>query len=103
MRDIEALGRRAVALHCDLMGESAVTALLPQAIKALGSVSCVVNNAANFERDSVDEFSYGALDAHMRTNLAAPVLLARALHAAKTMAATMPETAALFICGLPLR
>jgi len=85
VRDIEAMGRRAAALYCDLMDEESVMTLLPQAIATLGSVTCVVNNAAIFEHDSVDEFSYGALDAHMRTNLAAPVLLARALHAATPM------------------
>lgn len=80
VRDIEAMGRRAVALRCDLTDESAVRELLPQAAAALGTVSCVVNNAAIFEHDDVGEFSYGGLEAHMRTNLAAPVSLARALH-----------------------
>jgi len=80
VRDIEALGRRAVALHCDLADEDAVKALLPRAAAALGPLSCVVNNASNFEHDSVDEFSVGSLELHMRTNLAAPILLARALH-----------------------
>ncbi|MEA5097205.1 MAG: SDR family oxidoreductase [Burkholderiaceae bacterium] len=80
VRDIEALGRRAVALECDFADEAAVKRLLPQAVAALGPVSCLVNNASIFEHDSVDQFSYESLDAHMRTNLAAPILLARALH-----------------------
>ena len=82
VREIEAMGRRAVALHCDLVDEEAVKELLPRAVAALGSVNCVVNNASIFEHDSVNEFSVRSLESHMRTNLAAPILLARALHAA---------------------
>ena len=78
---IEAMGRRAVALPCDLADEAAVRALLPQAVAALGALRCVVNNASLFEYDSAADFSAGRLDAHMRANVAAPVILAQALHA----------------------
>jgi NAD(P)-dependent dehydrogenase (short-subunit alcohol dehydrogenase family) len=80
VRDIEALGQRAIALSCDLGDESAVKALLPHAVAALGPVSCVVNNASLFEQDDVTNFSMARLDVHMHANLAAPVLLAQALH-----------------------
>ncbi|WP_444846249.1 SDR family oxidoreductase [Duganella caerulea] len=80
--EIEALGRRAAALPCDLADEAAVRALLPQAAAALGAVRCVVNNASLFEYDSAADFTAARLDAHMRANVAAPVILAQALHAA---------------------
>ena len=80
--EILALGRRAVALHCDLLDQAALRQLLPCAIAALGPVSCVVNNAALFDYDSAADFSLARLDAHMHANLAAPVVLAQALHAA---------------------
>lgn len=80
--DITALGRRAVALSCDLLDEAATRELLPRAVAALGQVNCVVNNASLFEEDSVQNFSQAGMDRHMRANLAAPVLLAQALHAA---------------------
>lgn len=79
---IQALGQRAHALPCDLSDEAAVTALLPQAIKALGPVSCVVNSASLFDFDDAASFSKTKSDAHMHVNLVAPVLLAQALHAA---------------------
>ena len=82
VEQIRALGRRAVALPCDLADEAQVKALLPQAMAALGPVSCVVNNASLFDYDSAADFSYGKLDAHMSANVAAPLLLAQALHAA---------------------
>jgi NAD(P)-dependent dehydrogenase (short-subunit alcohol dehydrogenase family) len=79
---IEALGRRAAVLQCDLDDEAAVRQLLPRAAAALGRVSCVVNNASRFEQDRAADFSVASLDAHMHANLAAPILLAQALHAA---------------------
>jgi NAD(P)-dependent dehydrogenase (short-subunit alcohol dehydrogenase family) len=82
VRDIEALGRRAVALQCDLADEAQVKALLPRAADALktGRIACVVNNASLFGHDSTADFSLASLDAHMHANLAAPVLLAQALY-----------------------
>ena len=80
--DIAALGRRAVALRCELADEEAVRALLPRAEAALGAVRCVVNNASLFDYDSAADFTAARLDAHMRANVAAPILLSRALHAA---------------------
>ncbi|NYE63088.1 NAD(P)-dependent dehydrogenase (short-subunit alcohol dehydrogenase family) [Duganella sp. 1224] len=79
---ILARGRRATALSCDLADEAAVRKLLVEANAALGPISCVVNNASVFDYDNVADFSYESLDAHMRTNLGAPLLLAQALHAA---------------------
>ena len=80
--EIVALGRRAVALQCDLSDDAAVRALLPRAISALGTVNCVVNNASLFDYDSATDFTAARLDAHMRANVAAPILLSQALHAA---------------------
>lgn len=76
---VKALGQRAVALPCDLNDEEAVKSLIRRASAALGPVSCVVNNASLFDYDSAAGFSAASLDAHMRTNLVAPVLLAQAL------------------------
>lgn len=79
--EIEALGRKVLMLQCDLADAAAVSGLLRRA-SALGPVGCVVNNASMFEHDSAAAFDPAALDAHMRVNLSAPLLLARALHAA---------------------
>jgi NAD(P)-dependent dehydrogenase (short-subunit alcohol dehydrogenase family) len=80
-REIAALGRRAALVHGDLADEAAVKRLLPAAIEALGPVTCVVNNASLFDYDSPQDFTMAKLDAHMRANTGAPVLLAQALHA----------------------
>jgi len=80
--EIEALGRRAALLQCDLSDETQVRALLGRAIAALGTVGCVVNSASQFDFDSAQDFSPALLAAHMQANVAAPLLLAQALHAA---------------------
>ncbi|MFC0167863.1 SDR family oxidoreductase [Pseudoduganella danionis] len=80
VEEITALGRRAVALQADLADEAAVRTLVPACVAALGSLRCVVNNASLFEYDSAADFSIRMLDAHMHANLAAPILLAQALH-----------------------
>lgn len=79
---ILALGRRAVLLQCDLADDAAVRLLAGCAIDALGTLTCIVNNASLFEYDSATDFSPALLNAHMAANVTAPVLLAQALHAA---------------------
>ena len=77
---IRALGRKAVALDADLADEAATTQLVARVTEALGAPTCLVNNASRFAADDAASFSYAALAAHMRTNLAAPLVLARELH-----------------------
>lgn len=82
VRAIEALGRRAAAVQGDLGAEADVRQLLARASGALGAVTCVVNNASLFAEDTITTFSATSLQRHMQVNVAAPLLLAQALHAA---------------------
>lgn len=79
---VRALGAQAWLLQADLADEAATNALLPQAQAAAGRIDAVVNNASLFEHDDLPSFTHAALERHWRTNTAAPILLARALHAA---------------------
>ena len=79
--DVVALGRRAVALDCDLADPDATAALMARAREALGPVSCLVNNASLFDYDNAQDFSAQQLARHMQVNVSAPLLLARSLHA----------------------
>jgi len=79
--DIRALGRRAHALACDLTQPDAAPTLLDACEQALGAPQCVVNNASLFEADAATDFALDRFEAHMRINVAAPLALARALHA----------------------
>jgi NAD(P)-dependent dehydrogenase (short-subunit alcohol dehydrogenase family) len=78
--DIEALGRRAVALQAALQNEGEVLALLPALAAALGPATCLINNASRFEFDEAADFGFASFQAHLLPNLAAPVLLSRELH-----------------------
>jgi NAD(P)-dependent dehydrogenase (short-subunit alcohol dehydrogenase family) len=80
-RQVLALGVRAQCFTADLADEAACNALLPAVTAALGRVDAVVNNAGRFEYDDVTSFGHDEMAAHWRVNTAAPVLLARALHA----------------------
>ena len=68
-------GRRAVALAADLTKEAATAALIPAAAKALGPVTCLVNNASLFERDEALTVTRESWDAHLEINLRAPFVL----------------------------
>lgn len=81
VEEIEAMGRRAVAVNRDLAVEAGVRSLLAECAHELGEVTCVVNNASLFDYDDATTFSSESLARHMRSNVAAPVLLAQALHA----------------------
>jgi NAD(P)-dependent dehydrogenase (short-subunit alcohol dehydrogenase family) len=80
--EIRALGRRVALLQCDLANEAEVRQLPARAAAELGIITCVVNNASLFEYDSATAFSPALLASHMQANVAAPLLLAQALHAA---------------------
>jgi NAD(P)-dependent dehydrogenase (short-subunit alcohol dehydrogenase family) len=75
-------GRRAACFQCDLSDEAAVNTLVPRVVAQFGAVHCIVNNASLFDFDGAGDFQVARLDAHMHTNLCAPILLAQALHAA---------------------
>ena len=65
----------------DFSDEAAVRALLPRVVAHFGAVDAVVNSASLFEHDTAASFGYALLEQHLRSNTAAPVLLAQALHA----------------------
>jgi hypothetical protein len=78
--DCAALGPQAEVFSADLADDAALEALVPAVLLRLGRLDAVVNNASLFEYDDVAGFTTGALLRHARTNTAAPVVLARALH-----------------------
>ncbi|CAN7240434.1 SDR family oxidoreductase [Acidovorax sp. LjRoot117] len=64
----------------DFDDEAAVRGLLPRVVAHFGSVDAVVNSASLFEHDNAQTFGFASLEKHLRSNTAAPVLLAQALH-----------------------
>ena len=76
--EIGKLGMRATALDCDLSRETEVENLVPRAVQALGALTCLVNNASNFEMDKADTATRESWDRHIETNLRAPLVLSQA-------------------------
>ncbi|MDI1325972.1 MAG: SDR family oxidoreductase [Brevundimonas sp.] len=77
--EIRALGRKAATVKADLAVEAQVTTLVPAAAEAIGGpLAVLVNNASVFEDDRVGSLGRDTWDAHIETNLRAPIVLAEA-------------------------
>jgi NAD(P)-dependent dehydrogenase (short-subunit alcohol dehydrogenase family) len=90
--EIEALGRRTIALHADLANEAEVARLIPDCTAALGRPVCIVNNASRFDEDTARDVAYDKLLHMMSINVGAPLVLARMLHDATPDSAREDET-----------
>jgi NAD(P)-dependent dehydrogenase (short-subunit alcohol dehydrogenase family) len=80
VKDILATGQRGVALQADLSDESQAAQLIKRCTEAMGLPTCLINNASLFQYDVASSFSYSSLDRHMKTNVAAPLILSRDLY-----------------------
>ncbi len=76
---IEAQGGHAVALAADLRDEGEAVELVGEAAKALGPITCLVNNASAFENDTFETVSQDSWNLHMQVNLRTPFVLIQAL------------------------
>lgn len=77
--EIRSAGGRADVVVADLTDEDQTASLVARAAAALGPVTCLVNNAAVFERDSAADATRESWDRHMETNLRAPFVLMQGL------------------------
>jgi NAD(P)-dependent dehydrogenase (short-subunit alcohol dehydrogenase family) len=85
--EIRALGRTAAAFRAELTDEAETSVLIVRAAQALGPVTLLVNNASVFLDDRIQTLTRPSWDAHIETNLRAPVLLSQ------TFAAELPKDA----------
>lgn len=74
---IKEVGGRAVAIQADLADEAQVKTIVPAAAAALGALTVLVNNASEFENDTVENCTRESWDMHMNVNLRAPFVLAQ--------------------------
>lgn len=85
--EIAAAGGRAVPLQAELADETAVIPLVERATAAVGPLGLLVNNASVFEFDDIASCDRASWDAHLDTNLRAPLVLTQ------RFAAALPEGA----------
>jgi NAD(P)-dependent dehydrogenase (short-subunit alcohol dehydrogenase family) len=76
--EVRARGRKAQIFPCDLRKEATTVALVGEAEAELGPVTLLVNCASVFERDAFSDMNRASWDAHIDTNLRAPLVLAQA-------------------------
>jgi NAD(P)-dependent dehydrogenase (short-subunit alcohol dehydrogenase family) len=79
--DCAQLAGASAAFRANLTNETAVRNLLPQVIQQFGRVDAIVNSASTFEHDTAANFTFAAMDKHLRSNAGAAIILAQALHA----------------------
>lgn len=89
--EIETGGGRATAIRADLAHESQFRGLIEEATKSIGPLTCLVNNAAQFERDTAYTATRESWDQHLETNLRAPFVLMQEF--AKALASNTDNTA----------
>lgn len=73
--EIAQIGGRAAPVRADLGREDECATLIEHAAKATGPLSCLINNASIFEKDSPQTATKESWDAHMQINLRAPFVL----------------------------
>ena len=76
--EVRAHRRKSAILTCDLRKESETVALVGEAEAELGPVTLLVNCASVFEEDAFEGMNRASWDAHIETNLRAPLVLAQA-------------------------
>lgn len=76
--DIRARGRKASIHACDLRDEGATAPLVGDVESELGPVTLLVNCASVFKDNSFGSMNRASWDAHLETNLRAPLILAQA-------------------------
>ena len=79
--EIEAKGRRAIAVIGDLSDGDIPRRLIDEAAQGLGPLTLLVNSASLFDDDRIDTVTADGFDAHMAANLRAPILLSQAFAA----------------------
>lgn len=75
--DVSGLGVRALALACDVTDEKSVKTAVKEAVRELGGIDILVNNAANYETATFEKLTLGQWDAMFASNTRGPFLVSR--------------------------
>ena len=64
-------------IKADLKNVKQVEKIIPLAKKQLGTIDCLINNAALFEKDDISNFTLKSWNDHLNVNLLAPTILTK--------------------------
>ena len=82
VHEIESLGAEAVALNANLADVAELARLVRDCADRLAAPTCLVNNAACYEWDTLASMNGDSWNAHLDVNLRAPIFLTQAFAAA---------------------
>ena len=68
---------KAVLIKADLKNPKQIEKVMTLARKKLGTIDCLVNNAALFEKDDITNFTTKSWNDHLNINLLAPTILTK--------------------------
>lgn len=74
---IAAMGRRSLAVECDVRSEASVQEAIRKFLSKFGRLDVLVNNAAVFDTAPLEDISVAAWDTMFATNARGPFLVAR--------------------------
>jgi len=74
---IEKNSVKVALIRADLRSAKQVKKIVSAAKKKLGTIDCLINNAALFERDDILNFTKKSWNDHLNINLLAPTILTR--------------------------
>ena len=74
---IEENNVKVALIKADLKNSKQTEKIVPLARKKLGTIDCLVNNAALFEKDDIANFSIKSWNDHLNINLLAPAILTK--------------------------
>ena len=75
--EIPFLWSKVALIKADLRNPKQVEKIIPRAKKQLGTIDCLINNAALFEKDDISNFTIKRWNDHLNTNLLAPTILTK--------------------------
>ena len=68
---------KVVLIKADLKNPKQTEKIIPSARKKLGTIDCLINNAALFEKDDIANFTTKSWNDHLNINLLAPAILTK--------------------------
>jgi len=74
---IEQKGSKVSLIKADLRNKKQVEKIVIKAKQQLGTIDCLINNAALFEKDDISNFTTKSWNDHLNINLLAPTILTR--------------------------
>jgi len=78
LSDLTTFGVRAFSYECDITDENSIRSMMKQAVRDLGRLDVLVNNAANYETVRFDRLTAKKWDAIFASNARGPFLVSQA-------------------------